>query len=1066
MSDLTLPYRRSEARPFSGLFAIRLHLNWEMAAYLALILIGGGFRFWDLGARALHHDESLHAYYSWNLYQNGVYNHLPLMHGPFQFFANAFIFLLFGASDYTSRILPAIFGTLLIGLPFFLRRQLGTAGALATAFFITVSPTMLYYSRFARNDIYIAAFTVGLMICIWRYVDERKPQYLVGMALLLALSFATQENTYIHVAILLLFLNFWLASDFWRQMKEETQLEGAPALSVFIVIALTAWAIVALWPFIRSLREGLGLRERGPVADLMLVLGTLTLPQLSAAVQIPMERLGWDASVMSRVVWTDFLGSGPVDVEQVVGVAMIATTTIAAAYIGFSWNWRVFALCAAAFYVPYILLFTTFFTNGDGFYSGNWGSLDYWILQQDVRRGTQPDFYYLVLLPAYELLPLLFAVPALLYYCLRGGLTSWLLTAGVALTLLLYFGGNSLSPALGEGNMGLLLPVVALALFGAIQGTMFERFLAFWLAASFFGYSAAGEKMPWVGVHLALAAILLGGYAAGKLWQRLGELDDVRGRLLDLRQPLLALIAGMGAMAFAAYGPDGDTWVAIRLLVLLTVVVSTTVFVAPSLARGRSSELAGQAVLTLAALACGALLIITVHASISAAYVNGDVPREMIIYTQTSPEVPDLMDRIERASQTSGQGRALPIVVDSTYSWPWTWYLRNYTNVQYVGISSTYQPPANAIVLLASSSADVMRSQLSQYDAPVPFALRWWFPEGQNIGGPGYRDIERDNIIKGIKDFGGDLLDGGTWQTWWRYIAYREPPGNPSDQYTGERARCKWCGSANAIAYFPLTYGTAATAGQPATDSSSTRTLVQAATFGQQGSAPGQFSHPAGVASDPAGNLYIADVGNNRIQKLSQDGTPIAQTAADLGLNQPHGVALDAQGNVYVADTWNHRILKLDSQLKLLASWGSAATSLDTNEPSQLWGPRDLTVDAKGNVWVADTGTARIQEFDSSGRVLLIFGRHGSGPGLFQEPSSIAIAPNGHIFVADYGNARIQRFSPQGTFLASYPMLAWNLRDPIARPYLRLLADGRIAATGVTQPQLAVLRDDGSIEAI
>src|SRR5581483_10393081 len=344
MSDLTLPYRRPGERPFSGLFAVRLSLDWEKATYLSLMLIGAGFRFWDLGSRALHHDESLHAYYAWNLYQNGIYNHLPLMHGPFQFFATAFIYLLFGASDYTARILPAIFGTLLIGMPFFLRERLGRWGALATAFFLAFSPTMLYYSRFARNDIYIAVFTLAVVACLWHYVEQQKPVYLVVMSFVLALSFATQENTYLNVAVLLLFLNLWLAFDFWHQVRESLQVDGAASVSVLIVLSLTSWAIVALWPFIRDFRDSIGLRQRHPVTDVVLVLGTLTLPQLAAAVQIPLDRAGFGDAEMAKIVSHHFLGFGTVDREQIIGIASIAILSAAAGLVGLSWNWRVFAL--------------------------------------------------------------------------------------------------------------------------------------------------------------------------------------------------------------------------------------------------------------------------------------------------------------------------------------------------------------------------------------------------------------------------------------------------------------------------------------------------------------------------------------------------------------------------------------------------------------------------------------------------------------------------------------------------------------------------------------------------
>src|SRR5947209_7994239 len=97
-------------------------LDRERAAYLALVGVGLLLRLWDLGTRAVHHDESLHAYYSWNLFVGHGYAYDPLMHGPLQFEVVPIFYLLFGVSDFSARLLAAFLGTALIGMPYFLRR--------------------------------------------------------------------------------------------------------------------------------------------------------------------------------------------------------------------------------------------------------------------------------------------------------------------------------------------------------------------------------------------------------------------------------------------------------------------------------------------------------------------------------------------------------------------------------------------------------------------------------------------------------------------------------------------------------------------------------------------------------------------------------------------------------------------------------------------------------------------------------------------------------------------------------------------------------------------------------
>ena len=92
----------------------------ETFSYSGIFIIALFMRFWDLGSRAVHHDESLHSYYSWLLSSGNGYIHDPMMHGPFQIEATSALFIIFGDSDYTSRILYAFAGTILVVIPFFL----------------------------------------------------------------------------------------------------------------------------------------------------------------------------------------------------------------------------------------------------------------------------------------------------------------------------------------------------------------------------------------------------------------------------------------------------------------------------------------------------------------------------------------------------------------------------------------------------------------------------------------------------------------------------------------------------------------------------------------------------------------------------------------------------------------------------------------------------------------------------------------------------------------------------------------------------------------------------------
>jgi DNA-binding beta-propeller fold protein YncE len=127
---------------------------------------------------------------------------------------------------------------------------------------------------------------------------------------------------------------------------------------------------------------------------------------------------------------------------------------------------------------------------------------------------------------------------------------------------------------------------------------------------------------------------------------------------------------------------------------------------------------------------------------------------------------------------------------------------------------------------------------------------------------------------------------------------------------------------------------------------------------------------------------------------------------------QPKDVAVDRAGNVYVADTLNHRVQVFDSKGKFLRKWGEKGSG-----HVQFDRPEGIAVDEAGNVYVADTLNHRVQVFNSTGQPLKKWGEKGSGDGDFQRPQGIAVDGAGNVFVADVDNRRIQVFDSKSQFL-------------------------------------------------
>ncbi len=218
----------------------------ELAAYGVLVAIALALRLIDLGARPFHHDESQDAYFSWRLFTEGDYAYNPLLHGPLRFYLTTAMYAIFGASDTVARLAPALMGTAMVALPYLVRRQIGRIAAFTAAVLLAVGPSYLYFSRFAREDIYIACITLALLAVVLRFLDSPRRHHPALMGALLAASFATKESTFITVFVA---GTFFGPLALWQIRRAAGGWREAPLVRTFLSVGWEAWAwgFAAFW---------------------------------------------------------------------------------------------------------------------------------------------------------------------------------------------------------------------------------------------------------------------------------------------------------------------------------------------------------------------------------------------------------------------------------------------------------------------------------------------------------------------------------------------------------------------------------------------------------------------------------------------------------------------------------------------------------------------------------------------------------------------------------------------------------------------------------------------------
>jgi len=1172
----------------------------EIVLFGVVILMAIITRFYNLETRVMSHDESLHTYFSWLFYRGQGYQHSPMMHGPLQFHLLALTYFLFGVSDFTARIPAALFSIATVAMLWYWRRYLGKTGAIIAAFLMVVSPYMLYYGRYVRNEAYAGLSGILMLYAILRYLENGRLRYLYWLALALVIHFSAKETAFIYAAQALMFLGIYfiaqvtkspwagkesqyrsfiimlaigillvggaLGYSFYTRAGNtltgaETAMPADPSmpqsplsapatglsLTTILIILGTALLIGALVTLIRG--YGWAKLKSDRSFGMMVLIGTLVMPMLAPFpikflegwlhVTIPTSAAEIDALLASQTL---FLGI-PRDFA-IIGVFIVILFALSIV-IGQLWsrNWWKPALL---FWGIFTILYTSIFTNSDGFFTGLIGSLGYWLVQQGVERGSQPWYYYmLVQIPVYEFLPAL----------------GTLLAA--------YFGIKKLT-AIPETDSDLIqdgslidetgapdstpedepAPVMESELEPELEGDPVERnfantfgLLMWWIVTSIIALSYAGERMPWLTYHMAWPMILLAGWGIGQLieniaWEKmrptrtalslaltilfiiglyhslsslLGPTPPFQGKDMAQLQatsaflfPAILTLASAAGMAYLQKDETtGLIKIALSLLFILGLVGSVFVAITmPTSVDSQAVEIVGGVIrliiiviITIASLVglyslrnresglfpglvtltfFGFLTVLTVRASFRAAYINYDSAKEYLVYAHGATGIKQVMEQAKEISQRTTGGMGLALSYDASapntgVSWPFVWYLRDYTNQR------SFDQPTKGLrdsvfVVVDAKNFDKIEPALGPGFYRFDYIRMWW-PNQDYFG------LTKDRIAEALRN---KQIRDGIWEIWLDrdYTQYAAATGHT------DLTAATWQPAAQMRLYIRKdiaaqiwNYGAAPIETVDIVDPTEGKAISLPADLiiDDTQSPPVSLNGPRSLAFAPDGSFYVADSKNHRIVHLTADGQllnawgsfadGVSVPATPGTFNEPWGVAVGPNGSVYVSDTWNHRIQKFTEDGQPITTWGQYGQA---DQQYGFWGPRGVAVDADGNVYVADTGNKRIVVFDSDGNYISEFGSAGLDPGQFDEPVGVAVDSNGLVYVTDTWNQRVQVFEPSEDKAFFSPVRQWDVfgwygQSLENKPFIAVNDEGHVFITDPEQYRIVEFTAEGDV---
>ncbi|MEQ8222522.1 MAG: hypothetical protein ABRQ37_09495, partial [Candidatus Eremiobacterota bacterium] len=491
------------------------------------------------------------------------------------------------------------------------------------------------------------------------------------------------------------------------------------------------------------------------------------------------------------------------------------------------------------------------------------------------------------------------------------------------------------------------------------------------------------------------------------------------------------------------------------------------------------------------------LLWFNVYTGFRLNFKMGDNPVEPMVFTQTTRDVvdttrrlSDIVNNFKKEEKETGQKKNYVIFVDNEVSWPFVWYLRNFT-VQYSLPSSAEDAKRGIAILSSTDKQSSVEPFLAGDFSREHMKLRaWWIADNRKLLSYLWKkelfkiDDNTLNRLKNnisedklnlIKPFNFHVFTGDELTETLKNMKFSPDEIQLVSKSSVKNGFEEFCdilyrfvffrhvwndtGSTDYILYMKKDFSKlppleavplmGLNVAQERTPSLPSTLVNKVVVTGNKGASGGQFNCPRDIDIDSDGNIYAVDSLNHRIEKFSSRGVFLSswgeQGSKEGKFQEPCGIGIDRKnGYVYVADTWNQRIERFSLDGVYQFSW-----------KGDFYGPRDVVVDSHGDIYVTDTGNCFIKKYNQKGELLKQFGSKGSGDGQLQEPVGLTIDNEGNVVVADTWNQRVQRFKPDGTFLDKFDVPGWygnNIREP----YLAVDSSDKLYLTDSSQEKILI----------